>query len=85
MKAVTALYPVTSYAGILADFFDVSEDHAACIIRVDVLRVAHASNTLMSTDEMARRHNQHLAIFVKLHCVHKIMIESSPITESSYY
>ena len=57
MKAVTAVYPVSRDAGSLVDFIDVSEDHAACAIRVDVLRVARASNTLPSTDETAQRHN----------------------------
>lgn len=57
MKAVPAVYPVSRDAGSLVEFIDVSEDRAACIIRVDVLRVAHASNMLMSTDETARRHN----------------------------
>jgi len=57
VKAVTAVYRVSRDAGSLIEFIDVSEDRAARIIRVDVLRVAHASNMLMSTDETARSHN----------------------------
>lgn len=57
MKEVTAVYPVSRDAGSLVEFVDVSEDRAASIIRVDLFRVAHASNMLISTDGTARRHN----------------------------
>lgn len=57
MEAVTALYPVSCDTGRLVKFIDVSEHYAACIIRVDVLRVACVSTVLMSTDETAQRHN----------------------------
>jgi hypothetical protein len=57
VKAVTVVCPVGRDAGNLVEFIDVSEDHVACIIRVDILRVARASNMLMPTDETAQRHN----------------------------
>ena len=57
MKAITEIYPVSRDAGSLVEVIDVSEDHGASVIRVDVLGVARASNTLMSTDETVRPHN----------------------------